>query len=202
MTGSTDANEPVPLDSEDTFKVRDEWRHTGKAVVVSAVVLYVLVAYLWILVGQWLIAIGFALIFFLAVFAYFSTPGDVTEIRFRPTGFEAFYRRGGKGVEYEDVTVVRWIEGSGYGAVFVHLKNRDEVALKSISSELLKEMLRRVCQARPDLLDDEELRTMLRSGRGTLEDSNRKGRGEEYQKDRWRDNLGYDYVYWGRRPKR
>jgi len=202
MTSSRDRNEAVPRDTKDTFRVRDEWPHTGKVVVIMATVLYVMVAYLWILVGQWLIAIGFALIFFLAVFAYFSTPGDVTEIRFGSTRFEAFYRRDGKGVEYGDVTIVRWIEDPGYAAVFVHLRNGDEVALKSISSELLREMLRRVGEARPDLLNDEEMEKMLREGCGTLEDANHKGKGEKYWKDRWRDNLGYNYVYWGRRPKK
>ena len=158
--------------------------------------------FFWVILEFPVAVLGVALGWVIAIVGVNLRPYSPRRVRLHPTGLTITYRRGIRTVSYSEITVVRWTRDFAGGGLSLHLENGDEVVLGSIDRRLFEEVLRRICEERPDLLSGSTQNAVLGSRWGSLEDPEFRGQGEKYWKDGWWESFAYDHFYWGKRPKR
>lgn len=187
----------------DGFATFENSRLMERLVSTGLILTFLPVSYFfWVILEFPVAVLAVTLVWFIAVVGVNLRPYMPRRVRFEPTRLTVTYRKGTRTASYLDIVVVRWTKDFAGGGLSFHLKNGDEVVLGSIDRRLFQEVLRKICEERPDLLFGTTQDAVLGTRWGSLEDLEHKGQGERYWNEGWRKSFAYEYLYWGKRPKK
>ena len=184
----------------DSTMLRNSLTWAITAMEVGLIVTFPIVVWFGLVVLEFpLSVIGFTVAWWgmFVVLRYF--PGTAMGIRFENGGLTARYRRGEKGFRYQDVVRIVWRNGIAGGGVSVTLANGELIKMGALEGKLVDMIIAAIRDSKPDLVPGRAGNLPLGAAWGIIADP-------QHQDARisitWGESFGYEYFFWGRRPKK